>query len=51
MKEHSFEDYRAQLERTDSPYLRERLLAEADRDGFDAWQLADLAGVRAERWA
>lgn len=51
MKErHAFEEYRAQLEQTDSPYLREKLLAQADADGFTAWQLAELAGVRAELW-
>lgn len=52
MKErHTLDEYRAQLEQTSSPHLREKLLAEANQKGFTAWQLAELAGVRAEIWA
>lgn len=47
----TFEDYKQALLDQESPYLREKLLAQADEDGFTAWELAELAGVRAELWA
>lgn len=46
----TMEDYKQALE-TAGPYLREKLLAQADADGFTAWELAELAGARAEPWA
>ena len=46
----TLEDYRRALEAA-GPRLREKLLAQADADGFDAWALAELAGVRTELWA
>lgn len=50
MSNHSLEEYRQALMQA-GPYLREKLLAQADADGFTAWELAELAGVRAEPWA
>lgn len=43
----TFEDYKQAMEHA-GPRLREKLLAQADADGFTAWELAELAGVRAE---
>lgn len=36
---------------TAGPVLAEKLLEQADKDGFSAWQLAELVGIRAELWA
>lgn len=47
----TFEDYKLILSDTPSQRIREKLLAEADERGFTAWQMAELAGVRAENWA
>lgn len=46
----TLEDYKGALERA-GPRLAELLLAEAEKDGLTAWQVAELAGVRAELWA
>lgn len=46
----TLEDYKQALEQA-GPRLREKLLAQADADGFDAWALAELTRVRAELWA
>lgn len=46
----TFEDYKQAMENA-GPVLAEKLLAQADKDGFSAWQLAELVGVRAEPWA
>lgn len=46
----TFEDYKTALENA-GPRLSELLLAQAENDGFTAWQIAELAGVRAELWA
>lgn len=46
----TFEDYKIALESA-GPRLSELLLAQAENDGFTAWQIAELAGVRAELWA
>lgn len=46
----TIEEYREALEHA-GPRLAEKLLAQADEDGYDAWVLAELAGVRAELWA
>ncbi len=43
------DDYKEALEHA-GPYLREKLLAQADADGFTAWELAELAAW-AEAWA
>ena len=40
----NFEDYKAALMNTSSEHIREKLLAQAEADGYDAWALADLAG-------
>lgn len=32
-------------------FMAEKFMAEADAAGFTAWQLAELAGARHERWA
>ena len=42
----TFEDYKQALEHT-GPRLREKLLAQADADGFTAWELAELAQIGA----
>lgn len=34
-----------------SAFLADKLIAQAARDGCDAWALEELAGVRAELWA
>lgn len=47
----TFEDYKRTLLDTPSEHIREKLLAEADASGFTAWQMAELAGLRAELWA
>ncbi len=44
----TFEDYKAALMDQASQFLREKLLAQADADGLDAWKLAELAAVGAE---
>lgn len=46
----TLEDYKRAME-TAGPLLREKLLAQADADGFTAWELAELIGVHAELWA
>ncbi len=51
MKNPTFEDYKNAISNAPSERIREKLLAEADERGFTAWQLAELAGVRAELWA
>lgn len=33
-----------------SAVLADKLIAQAARDGYDAWELAELSGVRAELW-
>lgn len=43
----TFEDYKQAMENA-GPVLAEKLLAQADKDGFSAWQLAELVGVHAE---
>ena len=47
----TFEDYKRALMDQPSAFIREKLLAQAESDGFTAWELAELAGVRAEPWA
>lgn len=46
----TLEDYKDALECA-GPRLSELLLAEAENDGFTAWQIAELIGVQAELWA
>lgn len=46
----TLEDYKRAMENA-GPALAEKLLAQADEDGFDAWQLAELVSSRAELWA
>ena len=46
----TIEEYKAALEHA-GPRLAEKLLAQAEEDGYDAWALAELAGIRAELWA
>ena len=47
----NMEDYKRELMDQPSPYLRDKLIAEADEAGFTAWELAELAGVCREVWA
>ena len=47
----TFEDYKTALLDQPSIFIREKLLAQAEADGFTAWELAELAEVRAEPWA
>lgn len=44
----TFEDYKKALLEQASQYLREKLLAQADADGLDVWELAELAAIGAE---
>lgn len=47
----TLEDYKQALLDQPSTFIREKLLAQADADGFTAWELAELAGVGCECWA
>lgn len=47
----TFEDYKRAVAEQPSGLLADKLIAEADKAGFTAWELAELAGVRAELWA
>ncbi len=40
----TLEDYKQAIANA-GPVLAEKLLAQADRDGFSAWQLVELAGA------
>lgn len=44
----TIEEYKRALLDAPSEYIREKLLAEADKDGLTAWQLAELASMAAE---
>lgn len=44
----TFEDYRKALLEQASQYLREKLLAQADEDGLNVWELTELAAIGAE---
>lgn len=46
----TFEEYKRAIENA-GPVLAEKLLAQADADGYDAWALAELAGLQTELWA
>lgn len=47
----TFEDYKRAVAEQPNDLLAEKLIAQADADGYDAWALAELTGVRAELWA
>ena len=47
----TLEDYKQALMDQPSPRLREKLLGQAEADGYDAWALAEMVGVCAELWA
>lgn len=47
----TFEDYKAALLEQPSPYLRERMLGEADESGLTAGELDALAQAAALAWA
>lgn len=47
----TFEDYKAALLEQPSPYLRERMLGEADESGLTVGELDALAQVAALVWA
>lgn len=47
----TFEDYKTALANQPSQHMQEKLLAEAEANGFSYWQMAELIGVRAELWA
>ena len=47
----TFEDYQKELLNQPSPYLQEKLLAQADADGYDAWELSELAQKAELAWA
>ena len=47
----TFEDYKAALLDQPSPYLRERMLGEADENGLTAGELGALVQVAALAWA
>lgn len=44
----TFEDYKKAVANAPSDLLADKLIAQADRDGFNAWQLAELVEARAE---
>lgn len=46
----TIEDYKQALRDQPSEHIREKLLAQAEADGFNAWELAELAAW-AEAWA
>lgn len=50
-KLHTLEDYKTAVANAPSEVMADKFIAQADRDGYDAWALAELLGVRAERWA
>ena len=45
------QDCKLILQDQPSPHLQEQSLAQAEADGYDAWALAEMVGVRAELWA
>lgn len=45
----TLEDYKDALEHA-GPRLAELLLAEAENNGFTAWQIAKMLGIRGEPW-
>lgn len=47
----NMEDYKQAIINAPSDIIAEKFMAEADAEGFTAWQLAELAGARQERWA
>lgn len=47
----TFEEYKAALLAQPSQYLRERLLSEADANGFTTGELEALAQTAAMAWA
>lgn len=47
----TLEDYKCAVAEQPSAVLADKLIAQADKDGFTAWELAELASVRAELWA
>ena len=47
----NMEDYKQAIINAPSDIIAEKFMAEADAAGFTAWQLAELAGARHERWA
>lgn len=44
----TLEDYKQALMDQPSVLIREKLLAQAEADGFTAWELAELAAIWAE---
>lgn len=47
----TFEDYKTAVANAPSEVMADKFIAQADRDGYDPWALAELIGVRAELWA
>lgn len=47
----TLEDYKAAVANAPSEVMADKFIAQADRDGYDPWALAELIGVRAELWA
>lgn len=47
----TLEDYKAAVASAPSEVMADKFIAQADRDGYDPWALAELIGVRAELWA
>ena len=50
-KHHTLEDYKAAVASAPSEVMADKYIAQADQEGYDPWALAELIGVRAERWA
>lgn len=47
----TFEEYKKAVAEQPSDRLADDLIAQAKADGYDAWALAELAGLRTELWA
>lgn len=47
----TFEEYKRAVAEQPSDRLAEELIVAAKADGYDAWQIAELAGIRTELWA
>ena len=46
----TLEDYKKAVMEQPNDLLADKLIAEADKAGFTAWEPAELAGVRTELW-
>lgn len=47
----TLEDYKEAVANAPSEVMADKFIAQADKAGFTAWELAELIGVRTELWA